>query len=147
MSWTVFQSKENWGLLRQNKGSFPGITIILLMSFLFIQSDYREGSVRQRDQICGNILKYFQLFIRNELMKMGLVIEILAVTLSLFILVGLHVWWISLEVYYLKRCTMYWETFKYADLLKFEFQHFPEKNIKKVVFIKSVTRYVRSTVF
>ena len=59
-----------------------------------------------------------------------------------------------LKYYYLKRDTSKAQSynvlrnfFKYADLLEFEFQQFPEKNIKKDVFIKSVTRLIRSTIY
>ena len=52
-----------------------------------------------------------------------------------------------LKYYYLKRDTSKAQSynvlrnfFKYADLLEFEFQQIPEKNIKKEVFIESVTR-------
>ena len=115
--------------------------------------------------------------IRNELMKMGLVIEILAVTLAFgavvggvfgmnvpnnleqspkaftFLIVGMCLFMVLifggflLKYYYLKRDTSKAQSynvlrnfFKYADLLEFEFQQIPEKNIKKEVFIESVTR-------
>ena len=121
--------------------------------------------------------------LRNELMKMGLVIEILAVTLAFgavvggvfgmnvvndletnpkaftFILVAMCLLMVVicggflLKYYFLKRDTSKAQSynvlrnfFKYADLLEFEFQKFPEKNIKKEAFIESVTRLVRITV-
>ena len=121
--------------------------------------------------------------IRNELMKMGLVIEILAVTLAFgavvggvfgmnvvndletnpkaftFILVAMCLLMVFifggflLKYYFLKRDTSKAQSynvlrnfFKYADLLEFEFQKIPEKNIKKEVFIESVTRLVMSSI-
>ena len=58
-----------------------------------------------------------------------------------------------LKYYYLNKDTSKAQSynvlrnfFKYADLLEFEFQQFPEKNIKKEDFIESVTRLVRSLV-
>merc|ERR1719219_1852476 len=57
-----------------------------------------------------------------------------------------------LKYYFLKRDTSKAQSynvlrnfFKYADLLEFEFQKFPEKNIKKEVFIESVTRITGMT--
>ena len=116
-------------------------------------------------------------------MKMGLVIEILAVTLAFgavvggvfrmnvindletnpkaftFILVAMCLLMVFifggflLKYYFLKRDTSKAQSynvlrnfFKYADLLEFEFQKIPEKNIKKEVFIESVTRLVRSSI-
>jgi len=177
--------KENIANFNFGNQSIGSDDLEHILDFFIADIEEIEGEVKMVDEMMEDTDQFVSAHqdnVRNELMKVSLVIEILAVTLGFgavvggifgmnvpnhmeenpiaftFILVGMCLFMVFmfggflLKYYYLKRDTSKAQSynvlrnfFKYADLLEFEFQQFPEKNIKKEDFIESVTRITGMT--